>query len=344
MKEDTENQHCHGHNHGDHCEGHHCHHDEHGHGGEGHHCHCGGHHHEADPGLYDKIRDTLGKYDYSLTMEEAEHEAAHIIEHHSEDNNTAKVMRFLFESLELTSLKVTDNEESILALVEKINSFEDAYPELPHPAAICVYPNFVKLVNESLEVDGVGITSVCGAFPSAQTYNEVRLVEIALAHRDGADETDIVLPVGQFLSEDYESIDEYIEEAKAYVEDSKLKVILETSALQSAENIMKAAILSMYCGADFVKTSTGKLSVGATPGAVYAMCMAIKQYNARHNYKIGIKIAGGVRTVADAVGYYSIVRETLGDEWLTPTLFRIGASSLANALIGGLTASEAKYF
>ena len=325
------------------------HHHEHS---EEHQCCCGHHHHcddhcgcgERDINLYDKIRETLDKYDYSLTLEQAEHKAAHILEHHADENSNPEVWKFLLSSLELTSLKVTDNDESILSMVEKVNSFEDAYPELTHVAAICVYPNFVHLANNSLEVDGVKITSVAGSFPSAQTFSEVKLVESALALKDGADEIDIVLPVGKFLSSDYETVDEEIEEIKSYCGENKLKVILETGALQSAENIMRAGILSMYSGADFIKTSTGKLSIGATPGAVYAMCEAIKQYNAHHNYKIGIKIAGSVKTAQDAVNYYTIVKEILGTEWLTTDLFRIGASGLANSLIGAITNSEAKYF
>ena len=294
--------------------------------------------------MYDKIRNTLDKYDYSLTIEQAGHKAAHIIENKASENNTHDVWRFLLSSLELTSLKVTDNDESILAMVEKINSFEDAYPELPHIAAVCVYPNFVHLVSNCLEVDGVKITSVAGNFPSSQTFSEVKLVESALALKDGADEIDIVLPVGKFLSSDYETVDEEIEEIKSYCGENKLKVILETGALQSAENIIRAGILSMYCGADFIKTSTGKLSIGATPSAVYAMCEAIKQYYANHNLKIGIKIAGGVKTTQDAVNYYTIVKEVIGNEWLTNDLFRIGASSLANSLIGAITNTETKYF
>ncbi len=294
--------------------------------------------------MYDKIRNTLDKYDYSLTIEQAGHKAAHIIENKASENNTHDVWRFLLSSLELTSLKVTDNDESILAMVEKINSFEDTYPELPHIAAVCVYPNFVHLVSNCLEVDGVKITSVAGNFPSSQTFSEVKLVESALALKDGADEIDIVLPVGKFLSSDYETVDEEIEEIKSYCGENKLKVILETGALQSAENIIRAGILSMYCGADFIKTSTGKLSIGATPSAVYAMCEAIKQYYANHNLKIGIKIAGGVKTTQDAVNYYTIVKEVLGNEWLTNDLFRIGASSLANSLIGAITNTETKYF
>lgn len=326
-----------GHNH-EHNEEHHCCCGHHDHCDD--HCECG----EKDVNLYDKIRETLDKYSYSLTAEQAEHEAAHIMEHHSEENNNPEVWKFLLSSLELTSLKVTDNDESILAMVEKVNSFEDTYPELPNVAAICVYPNFVHLVRNSLEVDEVGITSVSGSFPSSQTFSEVKLVESALALKDGADEIDIVLPVGKFLSTDYETVDEEIEEIKSYCGEKKLKVILETGALQTAENVMRAGILSMYCGADFIKTSTGKLSIGATPGAVYAMCSAIKQYNARHNYKIGIKIAGGIKTTKDAVNYYSIVKEVLGEEWLTNNLFRIGASSLANSLISDITKSEVRYF
>lgn len=350
---------CHNHDHdaegGHHCchehdhdaeGGHHCCH-EHGHDAEsGHHC-CHEHGHgccHSDVNLLDVINTTLAKYDTAMSDDAAANAAAQIIEHHATANNTPDVKRFLLGAVELTSLKVTDNEESILALVEKINSFTDVFPELPNVAAICTYPNYASLINQSLEEDDVSITCVTGGFPSSQMLPEIKCVETSLALKDGAQEIDTVLPVGTFLSGDYESIAELLTEIKDFCGNRKLKVILETGALQSAENIKKAAIFAMYCGADFIKTSTGKISVGATPATVYIMCTAIKEYFEKTGNRVGIKVAGGVRTVADAVDYYTIVQNVLGSEWLTHDYFRIGASSLANTLISDITGSETHYF
>lgn len=339
--EDERHEHCCGHHEGhDKCCG--------GHEGE---CHCHHHHHDHETAaagagmLPDMINDALSKYDYSLTYERAAHEAAHIIEEHAAENNTPEVKRTLLNALELTSLKVTDTEESILAMVEKLNTFDEAYPELPSVGGICVYPNFASLVSQSLETDEVEITCVCGGFPSSQTFSEIKIAEAALALRDGAEEIDIVLPVGKFLSGDYEGVTDEIREIKECCGPHTLKVILEAGALQTSENITRASLLAMYCGADFIKTSTGKISVGATPAAVYTMCQAIKQYCSKNpQYQPGIKVAGGVRTVEDAVKYYTIVKSVLGKEWTDKEHFRIGASSLANALLSDLTSSEAKYF
>lgn len=342
---------CHGEHNGH--EGEHCCHNHDHDGHEGHHCcHSGGHcrhNHEGDSAaetmsLYKAINDTLAAYDTNINDEQAYHAAAAIIEKYARENNTPEVKRFLLGSVELTSLKVTDNDESILAMVEKVNGFSDAYPELPNVAAVCTYPNYASLVSQSLESDEVSVTCVAGGFPSAQMRPEIKCVETSLALRDGAEEIDTVLHVGKFLSGDYEYIVDELSEMKNYCESKKFKVILETGALQTAANIKKAAVFAMYCGADFIKTSTGKISVGATPAAVYVMCTAIKEYFEKTGNRIGIKIAGGVKTVEDAVGYYSIVKETLGSEWLTADLFRIGASGLANTLISDLTGQETKYF
>lgn len=299
----------------------------------------------TSPEYYDKIHSTLNAYNYSISYEEAEHEAAHIIDHHFRENDTPEVKKFLLSALEITSLKVTDNEESILKMVEKINSFPEAFPEISNVRAICVYPNFTELVYNSLEDDNISITSVAGGFPSSQTFTEVKLAEVGLAIKDGADEIDTVLPVGKFLSGDYEAVADEIGEIKSYLGEDKLKVILETGALQSGENIEKAALLALYSGADFIKTSTGKLNIGATPAAVYLMCHAIKQYCSKHReMSVGIKIAGGVHSAKDAVEYYTIVKEILGEKMMNKDQFRIGASSLANALLKDITGEEIKYF
>jgi deoxyribose-phosphate aldolase len=242
-------------------------------------------------------------------------------------------------------LTVTDSEDSVLQLTEKVNDFTDKNPNFPHPAAICVYPRFAKIVSQSLEADDVAVTCVTGGFPSSQTFPEIKTIETSLAMKDGATEIDIVLPVGFFLMGDYEQCSDEISEIKDIVgEESNLKVILETGALKTASNIKKAAILSMYSGADFIKTSTGKINVSATPEAVYVMCQAIKEYHDKTGRKIGIKVAGGVRSVDDALTYYTIIKETLGKEWLYTEFFRIGASSLANNILSDLTGSPVKLF
>ena len=297
-----------------------------------------------DGKMTSKYDTALNLYNTRLKDEDAEKAVKAILEKVSE-NNTNDVKRFLFSTIEITSLTVTDNEDSILALTEKINDFTEENPTFPHPAAICVYPRFAKIVSESLEADGVEITCVAGDFPSSQTFPEVKTIETSLALKDGATEIDIVLPVGFFLAGDYEQVCDEIEEAKAIVgEESNLKVILETGALKTAENIKKAAILSMYSGADFIKTSTGKIEVSATPMAVYVMCQAIKEYFDTTGRKVGIKIAGGVRTTEQAVAYYTIVKEVLGNEWLYTEFFRIGASSLANNILTDLTGKTVHLF
>ena len=297
-----------------------------------------------DGKMTSKYDTALNLYNTRLKDEDAEKAVKAILEKVSE-NNTNDVKRFLFSTIEITSLTVTDNEDSILALTEKINDFTEENPTFPHPAAICVYPRFAKIVSESLEADGVEITSVAGGFPSSQTFPEVKTIETSLALKDGATEIDIVLPVGFFLAGDYEQVCDEIEEAKAIVgEESNLKVILETGALKTAENIKKAAILSMYSGADFIKTSTGKIEISATPMAVYVMCQAIKEYFDTTGRKVGIKIAGGVRTTEQAVAYYTIVKEVLGKEWLYTEFFRIGASSLANNILTDLTGKTVHLF
>ena len=297
-----------------------------------------------DGKMTSKYDTALNLYNTRLKDEDDEKAVKAILEKVSE-NNTNDVKRFLFSTIEITSLTVTDNEDSILALTEKINDFTEENPTFPHPAAICVYPRFAKIVSESLEADGVEITCVAGGFPSSQTFPEVKTIETSLALKDGATEIDIVLPVGFFLAGDYEQVCDEIEEAKAIVgEESNLKVILETGALKTAENIKKAAILSMYSGADFIKTSTGKIEVSATPMAVYVMCQAIKEYFDTTGRKVGIKIAGGVRTTEQAVAYYTIVKEVLGKEWLYTEFFRIGASSLANNILTDLTGKTVHLF
>lgn len=291
----------------------------------------------------DKYQQVLNKYNLDITDSQVADEVKKIIGKAAE-NNTEEVHRFLLGSVELTSLHTTDTEEEILSLVEKVNKFATDYKNLPHVATICTYPCFARLVSQSLEVDGVEVTNVCASFPSSQTFIEVKIAETALAIKDGATEIDIVQSVGKFLSEDYEGVADEISEIKETCGDVPLKVILETGDLRNAADIKRAAIISMYAGADYIKTSTGKEKVSATPEAVYVMCQAIKEYYDETGIQIGLKPAGGINTVMDAVTYYTIVKEVLGDKWLTNKWFRLGTSRLTNLLISAITGSEVKYF
>ena len=279
-----------------------------------------------------------------LNDERVHHEVMKLLEEKQALYDTDEVKQQLLRAVELTTLTVTDSQESVLKFTENVNNFYEDHPELPAIATICVYPNFAKIVSESLEVENTAIACVSGGFPSAQTFLEIKTIETALAIKDGATEIDMVLGVGAFLSEDYETCYDEISEIKDVCHDVPLKVILETGALQSAQNIKKAAVLTMYAGADFIKTSTGKISISATPEAAYVMCKAIKEYKAQTGRWVGFKVAGGIKTVEDAVAYYTIVRELLGQEFIDKSLFRIGTSSLANKLVNEILGEEVNPF
>ena len=292
----------------------------------------------------DKYLVALKQYDTNLNDEEVAAEVKKIIDEKVAENETPEVKKFLLGSVELTSLHTNDTEESILSMIEKVNKFAKDYPDLPHVATVCTYPNFAGLISQSLEVDGVEIAVVSGNFPSSQTFIEVKVAETALALKDGATEVDIVMPVGKFFSEDYEGLCDDIQELKETCGEHKMKVILETGDLGSCSNIMKASILAMYAGADYIKTSTGKEKISATPEAVYVMCQAIKAYYEKTGIQIGLKPAGGINTVHDAVVYYTIVKEVLGKKWLTNQWFRLGTSRLTNLLLSEILGTETKYF
>ncbi|MBQ5455813.1 MAG: deoxyribose-phosphate aldolase [Prevotella sp.] len=291
-----------------------------------------------------KYEEALSKYNVDLNDEEIAEKVRKIITEKVPENDRVEVKKFLMGSVELTTLKTTDSDESVLAFTEKVNQFEDAYPELPHVATICVYPCFAKIVSESLEVEGVEVACVSGSFPSSQARIEVKIAETALAVQDGATEIDIVMPVGKFLSGDYESVCDDISELKQACGDAPMKVILETGDLKTASNIKKASILSMYAGADYIKTSTGKEKISATPEAAYVMCQAIKEYYEETGIQIGFKPAGGLNTVSDALIYYTIVKEVLGEKWLTNKWLRLGTSRLANLLLSEIIGKETKFF
>lgn len=267
-----------------------------------------------------------------------------IIDEHFDENNNKDVYRFLFNTIDLTTLKATDSQTSVARFTENVNNFEDEFGDLPNVAAICVYPNFAPVVRAVLEVDEVRIACVSGVFPSSQSFEEVKIAETSLAVANGADEIDIVLNLGYFLDEDYESVVDEITEQKEACRDAHLKVILETGALKTAANIKKASILSMYSGADFIKTSTGKEYPGASLEAAYVMALCIREYYEKTGTRVGFKAAGGVSTVEDAVKYYTVIKEVLGDEWLDNRYFRIGASRLANTLLSAIVGKEVKHF
>ncbi|MEE1081139.1 MAG: deoxyribose-phosphate aldolase [Bacteroidales bacterium] len=292
----------------------------------------------------DKYLETLGKYDVNLNDEEIKAEVEQIVAENFEANNNVDVLKFSLGCIDLTTLNPTDNEERVRNFTQRVNDFEEKYPELDNVASICVYPNFAEVVNMNLDVSEVHTTVVAAGFPSSQTFNEIKVAECALAVASGADEVDIVIGVGQFLQGAYEEMCDTIAECKAACKDAIFKVILETGALKTASNIMKASILAIYSGADFIKTSTGKLDPAATPEAVFVMCKAAKAYYEQTGNKIGIKVAGGVRTPEDAVKYYCIVKSVLGEEWLTKDLYRIGASSAANNLLSAILGEPVKHF
>ncbi|WP_019036303.1 deoxyribose-phosphate aldolase [Prevotella amnii] len=291
-----------------------------------------------------KYEQALSLYDLNITDDEVKNAVRKIIEEKVSENNNKEVKKFLLSTVEYTTLSVSDTEEKVLKMVENVNKFEEEYPNLPNVRTIVTYPNFAKLVANSLEIDGVDITVVSGAFPSSQSFLEVKTVETALAIKDGATNVDIVLPVGKFFSEDYESVCDTISELKEVCGDVDMKVILETGVLKTAKNIKTAALLSMYSGAQFIKTSTGKEGGGATAEAVYVMCQAIKEYYNKTGIQIGLKPAGGINSVMDAVIYYTIFKEVLGEKWLSNYYFRLGTSRLPNLILSELLEKEIKYF
>jgi deoxyribose-phosphate aldolase len=283
----------------------------------------------------DKYIDAIKKHQLNLTEQEISKEVEKIISEEFDINNNKEIYKNLYSCIDLTSLNSTDSKESIWNFTQKVNDFEGSIPELNNVAAICVFPNLVHTVKETLTAD-VKIAAVAGGFPSSQTFIEVKVAECSLALADGADEIDIVINLGQFLDKEYQEMCEEIMEIKEVCKNKSLKVILETGALVSSQNIHEASILSMYSGADFIKTSTGKGYPGATPEAFFVMCMAIKSYFKKTNKKVGIKVSGGVSTINDAVIYYSIANHVLGTEWCNNKLFRIGTSRLAGIVLDEL--------
>lgn len=262
----------------------------------------------------------------------------------SKEYASPDVYKLLLNSIDLTTLSSEDSQKSVAAFTSKVNEFDNEFPQYPNVAAICVYSNFAEVVKTHLDVQGVDIAVVAGCFPSSQTFTAVKIADAALATEAGANEVDIVINLGMLLDGNYEDLCDEIIEIKHTIRDAKLKVILETGALKTPEMIKKASVLALYSEADFLKTSTGKIYPGATPEAAWVMCQCIKEYYEKTGRKVGFKASGGVRTTEEALIYYAVVKEVLGDEWLNKSLFRIGASSLANSVLSSLENKETKFF
>lgn len=312
-----------------------------------HDCCCGhDHEHEAHEMEQnnDKYQDVLKQSGVCIDDAKISADVAAIITKHADENNTTDVYKFLLNCIDLTTLSSEDSESSVTAFVEKVNDFETNYPMYKNVAAVCVYSRFAETVRAALEVSEVNV-AVCSAnFPSSQARIEVKTTETALAVMDGANEVDIVFNLGLYRDGAYEELCDEISEIKEAAKDAHLKVILETGALKTAEHIRNASLLSLYSGADFIKTSTGKIYPGASLEAAYVMCKCIKEYYGKHGVMKGIKVSGGIRTTEDAVKYYTIVKEVLGEKWLTNEYFRIGASGLANSLFADIDGSDVKPF
>ena len=311
---------------------------------------CGGNLTIFHVGKAGKINKIMDKYQEALAASKVLSDDAAVaaevqkIVEKAPEYASPEVWQFLFSSIDLTTLSTEDSVSSVAKFTQRVNDFDNDYPQFKNVAAICVYSNFADVVKSHLDVPGVDVCVVAGGFPSSQTFQAVKVADVALAVEGGADEVDIVLNVGQFLDGNYEDLTDEIIELKHTARGAKLKVILETGALKTAENIKRASVLAMYSDADFIKTSTGKIYPGASLEAAWVMCQCIKEYYQLTGRKVGFKAAGGVRTSEDALRYYAIVKEVLGDEWLCQDLFRLGASSLANSILSTMTGEEVKYF
>ena len=287
----------------------------------------------------------LKEYAPAWSAAQVDEEVARIRKAAETRNHNTEVYKFCYSAIDLTTLSCNDSVKSVTEFARKAAEFYQKYPHIPTVASICIYPSFVETVGLAVDGTPMKITSVGGGFPAAQTFLEVKALEVAMAVENGADEVDIVLNVGRMLTGEYDEAANEVEVIRTEMDDDVvLKVIIESGALKTPELIRKASLLSMLAGADFVKTSTGKIDVAATPEAAVVMCHAIRDYYDKTGRKVGFKAAGGVRTAEDAALYYTIVEEILGKEWLTTELFRIGASSAANNILSAIEGSEIKYF
>ncbi len=295
--------------------------------------------------------DYLQKYGYSPSEEEIASKIEAIASNLSAAESP-EVLKKCFSLMDLTTLHTGDTPESVRALVEKANEIPLSFAGYPLPASVCVFPNFASLVRDTRKSDELHVTAVSGCFPSSQSFLEVKVEECRLTVRAGADEIDIVLALNAFMAGDYEPAAAEIRAMKAAIDEEAaacgrkvvLKVILETGLLGTAGRIARASFLAMEAGADFIKTSTGKVEVNATPMAALVMCESIRAYCAKTGRKVGFKAAGGISTAKDALGYYCIVSSVLGEEWLDKELFRFGVSRLGNSLMSAIEQKTIKYF
>ncbi len=287
------------------------------------------------------MKELLKNYDTKVDFEFVSNKVKEITEK-SKDYMNVETLKKLFSFLDLTTLGTADTQEKGKLFAENVSNFKNKFPNMPNVAAICVYPSLVKIVKENLKADNVGIASVVGGFPSSQTFLEIKIIETRLAMEAGASEADMVISVGTFLSGDRTTVHKEIKELKKAVGKGHLKVILETGALEYLSNIKIASLIAMDAGADFIKTSTGKMEPAATLEAVYVMALAVKEFYARTKKKVGIKPAGGIADAQTALKYYAIMKEVLGEEWLNSDFFRIGASSLANNILSEINKMEGK--
>ncbi|MFP4025869.1 MAG: deoxyribose-phosphate aldolase [Thiohalospira sp.] len=289
------------------------------------------------------MKDLFKKYNADFLEKNIQQEVA-IIANNSHKYANSNNLKTLFSLIDLTSLNTEDNCTRIKAICNKLNDFNNHYSDISNVAAICVYPNLIGCVKNTLSVSGLQIASVGGGFPSSQTFLEIKIEECKKAIEAGATEVDIVLSIGDFFEGNYELCFNEIKDIKSAIGDNHLKVILESGALRSPQEIWEASILAMEAGADFIKTSTGKQSPAATTDAVFIMTKAIKAFYDVTGKKVGVKPAGGIASSEEALAFFAIVKENLGNEWLNPKLFRIGASRLANNLLSEIFQKEVKYF
>ncbi len=292
----------------------------------------------------DKFNELFAQYNWQLTDDEVKQEVKNILDKHFQENNTPAVWKQCLNQIDLTTLNGDDTVEKVSGMAKHVNEFHNQYPNIPNVAAICVYPAMVSTVRENLKEE-IGIAAVSAGFPASQTFIEVKVAETLLAIQAGATEIDVVISIGKFLEGRYQEVyDELCELREACKAPVHMKVILETGALRGAKNIYNASLLAMQAGADFIKTSTGKIAVNATPEATYIMCRAIKDWYEKTGVKVSYKPAGGVSTTEEAVQHYTIVKEILREEWLNNHNFRFGASRLANNLLTSIVGKEVKYF
>lgn len=282
------------------------------------------------------MEEIFEKYPYQLNDELIKAEIENIISSNKDLNKDVDALKTIFSCIDLTTLSPTDSVKSVTAFVEKVNLFSKEYAEMPNVAAICVFPNYADTVKTVLKVEGVNRAVVSAGFPNSQALQSIKVTETSLAIDGGANEIDVVISIGEFFEGNYKHVFDELVKLKEACGDVHLKVILETGLLNDPELIWKASMLAMEAGADFIKTSTGKVDPAATHEAAYVMSKAIKEYTAQSGRVVGLKPAGGISTTSNAVAYYSIVKEVLGTMWLNNTWFRIGASRLANELLNDI--------